>query len=319
MNRIIVLANILVAGMMAFMLTACNENDPVDPVGDAPSKPTGLMARSSSETSVALKWTAGPATETVTGYEIQVNETGSASVSTVEAGTGTTVTVTGLTEGKLYEFAVVAKNGSAKSTASAKVEWAPARVVANAYRLYSSRNTTMGSGLAIWTGAVPEVLKIVRGHEWDICFDDKTKPADPRIASPGQTEYIDAASNFPNGQPARITYWGPQLVNITSLDEVYMASPLTVPASGGEMYWSLGSIGGTMNWGSVIASKNSDGTYNFGRIMVKRVGTSFVQGTGNDTFIEVMIAYQTMKDVPYALKAILDAEPNRTPRISVND
>lgn len=310
--------------MIALTIVGCNTNeDPVDPTNEKPNAPTALMARSVSETQVALKWTAPTSGPTPTGYLIMYSEVGGSTGTqeiSVSGGSTTSGTVPGLTDGKVYEFMVHAVNGTVESDASNKVNWAPARRGTGAYRLYSSNSSTNGSGLAIFSGTAPSVELISNGGQWDICFDDKTSPSDPRIASPGQTQYVDNNFQFPNGQDARVVYWGKQYTGITSLDDIYDTDALTIPAADGEKFWSLNSIGGTSNWGSVIGVKNADNTVNFAKVLVKRTGGTFVQGSGAGAYIEVEVSYQTMKDVPYALKQKMEqwGQQVRTP-VRAND
>lgn len=148
-------------------------------------------------------------------------------------------------------------------------------------------------------------MKIADGGKWDLCFDDRQAPADPRISSPGQSNFVDSTATFPNGNDARIIYWGKQYPGITSLDDIYETDALSVPATDGEKYNSLNSIGGTANWGRVIAWKDAStapASYWYAKVLVSRVGSSFVQGTGASSFIEVSISYQNVKDLPYAVK-----------------
>ena len=83
-----------------------------------PTVPAGLSATATSDTTIALSWSASTDAEGVTGYEYAINA-GAA----VDAGAGTTETVSGLTAATLYSFTVraydAAGNRSAWSTASA--------------------------------------------------------------------------------------------------------------------------------------------------------------------------------------------------------
>lgn len=303
--------------LCAVVLVACNENEtPIDPgTGTAPNAPTALMAQSQSQ-AVGLKWTVSSTGATPTSYVIEYNEAGTTTMltKTVSSATATTATVDGLTNGVVYEFVVYAMNGTAKSPASPKVSWAPANRGTGAYRLYSSRNSTQGSGLAIFSGSAPAVKKVAEGSTWDICFDDVTESADPRLASPGQTNYVEYDASvddlvFRNNrdQIARITRIGDQLSGITSFDDMYESAALSIPTE--EKFYSLNSIGGTANWGCVLVHKETSASpnYQIAKVLVKR-GTDgkFVQGTGANAYIDVEVSYQTTQNVPYAIKQRLD-------------
>ncbi len=300
--------NIVVLALTALVMVGCNTNDVIDPgPRTAPNVPTGLMAKSISETKIGLKWTASTGTVVPTGYKIIVREMGAASSQTLDAGTSTVTEISSLTEGKIYEFSVYAVNDTAKSSATAVVQWAPARRATSTFKLYSSNNATNGSGLAIVGMTTPSVLKISQGDLWDLCFDDKTA-GDPRIGSPGQSQYVDATYKFPNGKDAKVVYIAAlQYPAVNSIDEIYETSALMIPASNGEKMTQLSTVTGTTGFGFVIGTKNSDNSVNFAKVVVKRVAGSLVQGTGANSFVECEVSYQTFKDVPYALRTAFES------------
>jgi hypothetical protein len=299
--------NIVVLALTALVMVGCNTNDVVDPgPKTAPAAPTNLMAKSVSETKIGLKWTASTGSVIPTGYKIIVREKGAASSQTLDAGTSTVTEISSLTEGKIYEFSVYAVNDTAKSAATAVVEWAPARRATGTFKLYSSNNTTNGSGLAIVGMTTPAVLKISQGDLWDICFDDKTA-GDPLLGSPGQSRYVDNNYKFPNGKDAKVVYLATlQYPSVNSIDEIYETSALMIPSSNGEKMLKLSTVTGTTGFGFVIGTKNADNSVNFSKIVVKRVGGNLVQGTGADSFVECEVSYQYFKDVPYALRTAFE-------------
>jgi len=304
--------SVVLAAIVAVALAGCATEDPLAPTGTKPPAPTGNMVQSVNETSVRLKWTIPSITADVTGYELMAIEVVTAGTPTerlvpVSGAGATSGVIDGLIEGKIYKFMVHAMNKTVRSDASNEVVWAPARRGTGTYKLYSALNTTNGSGLGIFNQAAgPSVLKIADGGKWDICFDDRQAPSDPRISSPGQSDYVNGATvKFPNGDDARIIYWGKQYAGITSLDDIYETDALSVPASGGEKFYSINSIGGTANWGSVIAWKDESTTpasFWYAKVVMSRTGSNFVQGTGASSFIEVSISYQNVKNLPYAVK-----------------
>lgn len=299
--------NVAVLILAALVMVGCNTNDVTDPgPKTAPAAPTGLMAKSDGATAVGLKWTPSAGTVTPTGYKIVVHEKGVATSQTIDAGTSTNVSVTGLTEGKIYAFSVYAVNDTAKSAATAELEWAPARRATGTFKLYSSQNSTNGSGLSIFDSSSPAVLKISQGELWDICFDDKTA-GDPRVGSPGASRYVDNAYKFPNGKLSKTIYISDkQYGSVNSLDDIFETKALAVPADSGEAMLQLNSVSGTSGFGFVIGTKNADNSINYAKVLVKRTGGTFIQGTGADSYIECDISYQTMKNVPYALRAAME-------------
>lgn len=318
--------NALVLALMAIVLVGCNENeDPTDP-GTAPNAPTALAAQSVSESTIGLRWTVSATGATATGFVVEYNEKGTTTKleKTVSGSTTNTTTVSSLTEGKIYEFVVYAVNGTKKSPASPKVEWAPARRGTQTFRLYSSDNTANGSGLGIFRAGGPAVLTISNGGEWDLCFDDK-EAGNGKIGSPGQSKYVDNNFQFPNGQDAKVVYINNEVYsNVTSLDDIYESTALTLPSSNGEAMFPINSLpASTAGTAFVMGTRDeSDGKYYFAKVLLKKANGTYVQGTGANSYIEVDVSYQTVKDVPYAVKAKFDRlmqEARSTPRQGTND
>ncbi|MBK7033195.1 MAG: fibronectin type III domain-containing protein [Ignavibacteria bacterium] len=270
------------------------------------------MVQSVSASSIRYKWTPPANTTNVTGYVLMAIEkvaggTGAKREVIVSGAGSTTGVVGGLTEGKIYECMVHALNDTVRSDASNEIEWAPAQRGTGSYKLYSSNNAAEGSGLGIFRTGGPAVLKIANGGEWDICFDDKFNPADPRIGSPGQSAYVDNSYMFPNGQAAKIIYAGRTYTGINSLDEIYETSALdTSPTpTKGENCLNSAQLVETTGWGYAFAWKDestSPVSYWYGKLIAKRTGGTFVQGTGSGAYVEVDVSYQNVKDLPYAVK-----------------
>jgi len=290
--------------LLALVVVSCNTNDnPIDP-GTEPGRPTALAAQSRSATSVALKWDAPASGVTPSGYRLKYNVTGNATSDslTVSGASTTTAVVTGLTEGTTYEFTVSALNGSTSGLATSSLAWAPARRTGN-LRLYSNRSVN-GSGLVIFDG-VPRQAPIGLGQLWDLAFDDKFDASRPVIASPGQTAYVNSEVKFTNGQTAKIVFLGRQYPGVNSLDDIWETEDLNdaVIDSLRENAYDLSSAGGTGGLAFVFASKNNvTGKFNYGKVLVHRTNGTFVQGSGDEKYIEVEVSYQTAADVPYALR-----------------
>lgn len=297
------LAKFALAGVMilALGIAGCNENDnPTNPPA-TPNAPTALMATSRSETTVGLKWTAPATGAAPTGYTVNYTANG---VTNSLNTTGTTLDVPGLTEGTIYTFTVVSKNGTASSVASGAIMWAPAKRLTGTFKIYSSKSTTNGSGLRFNPAAV---LKIDQGEQWDICFDNKD--GKPLVGSPGVSGYVDVNAEFPNGKVVKLVATGRDYTGVNSLDEIYDVDSLSVAPTGGfhENLKDLSTVPDqTKGYAFVVRSRVDPNTVNFAKVLVKSNGTGFVQGTGNEQYIEVEVSYQTLTNVPYALVAPLE-------------
>ncbi|MCX6140996.1 MAG: fibronectin type III domain-containing protein [Candidatus Kapabacteria bacterium] len=303
--------NIMIAALAAIVMSGCNTNDVVNPGLTKPGAPSGTMVQSASATSVKLKWTAPTSTTDVTAYVMMAIEQAATGTPEkkeviVSGASTTTGVIGGLTEGKVYAFMVHSINDTLRSDASNEVLWSPARRSTASFKLYSSTNATQGSGLGIFRTAGPAVLTVASGGEWDVCFDDKFNPADPRIGSPGQSAYVDNAYQFPNKQFSKVIYTGRTYTGITSLDDIYESDALNVmPTPVSENMYQIGSIGGTSNWGSVFVWKDASttpATYWYAKLVMKRTAGKFIQGTGSSAYVEVDVSYQNTKNLPYAVK-----------------
>lgn len=306
--------NVLMFAIAAIVMIGCDSvTEPTDTPLVAPKAPTKLEAKSVNQSSVGLRWTlAANDSVTPTGFLVEYGVKGSAVKITlaVNGSASRTVTVPGLNEGVVYEFAVYAKNDTVQSLASPKVEWAPARRAEGSFKLYSSSSSTEGSGLGIFRAAgVPAVLKIANGGEWDLCFDDK-EAGNPKIGSPGQSRYVDAEYKFPNGQLSKTVYINDVVyTNVTSLDDVYESTPLTLPASNGERMFPINGLpNSTSGIAFVMGTRDeTDKKYNFAKVMLKKQSNGgYIMGSGSSAYVEVLVSYQTVKDVPYAVKAKFD-------------
>lgn len=295
----------LLFALVALVAVSCNTNDgPVDP-GTKPGTPTSLKAQSRA-TGVGLKWDAPAGGVSPTGYRIYYNVTGTATKLSLDVTGATTDTavVTGLLPGVRYEFTVQALNGTTVGDATPALEWASANRT-GILKMYSSQSA-FGSGLIVHSG-VPRVATTALGDLWDLCFDDKDS-LNPAISSPGVSGYVDNSYMFPNGKQAKIVYMGHAYTNVNDLNDIYESVDLqTISTTFKEDSRVLSTVGGTGNIAFVFAQKNSPVSYTFGKVLVYRSGTSFIQGSNPNKFIEVEVSYQTVADVPYALKAKIDA------------
>ena len=278
------------------LATSCDQTVTPDDPKVAPNAPTNVMATSVNETTVGLKWLKSLTGETPTGYIITITEAGATTGTTLPVSGGSTeaVNVSGLTEGTIYTFSVQAVNDTVKSAASPSVMWAPAKRQTGTFKLYSSKSTTNGSGLSLKNGTV---LKIADGAQWEFCYDDKD--GRPLVGSPGVSGYT-----LPSGEFLIVSMdtVASHYVRANSLDDVYGASALDFQAGFTENLVDLSSLADqTKGVVFTVRSRVNSTTVNFAKVLVKSNGTSFVNGTGADSYIEVEVSYQTVVNVPYAM------------------
>lgn len=302
----------------ALFIGGCNENTTDVITGTKPNAPTAIMAQSASATSVKIKWTAPSGT--FDSYHVKIMDgTTLVKEDKALAKTATTYTATGLTEGKAYSFEVMAVSGTEMSTA-VKITWAPARRTTTSFKLYSGKNTTEGSGLNIFGTDNPSVKKVAEGALWDICFDDE---GGFFIGSPGVSRYVEKNSSdeyvFKSApsQIARIvslprkvvgtdTTIGRVYEGVSTLDDVYESQDLSVLATDtryAERLINLDNVADKTKGIVFLVRYRPDldkTDYYFAKVLVKSNGTSLVQGTGSNAYVEVEVSYQKFINLPYA-------------------
>lgn len=306
--------------LVALVAVSCNTNDnPVDP-GTKPGTPTALMAQSRSETSVGLKWDASAGGVTPTGYRVYFNIQGQVTKDSLSVlgASATEANVAGLLEGTVYDFSVAAVNGSVVGSATAALPWAPARRagMVTPIKIYSFRSGN-GSGLGVFDVGAPTALTVDQGAKWDLAFDDKVWGIHPdaTISSPGQTDYVEVVGGAtvfksPNGnQEAKIVFLGRVSGSVNSLDDIWETEHLNDAAlsTPGEKTLPLVSTPGD-GFGFVFASQDPvSGKFNYGKALVLRTNGNFIQGNSPDQYIQLQVSYQTGDDVPYAVRAAVQA------------
>ncbi|MCO6465317.1 MAG: fibronectin type III domain-containing protein [Bradyrhizobiaceae bacterium] len=285
------------AASLLIAVTACDTTTSPDEPKVAPNAPTGLAATSIDATTIGLKWVSSPTGAAPTGYVISILEDGTTTPTTLNVSSGSTVSanIAGLTEGKLYTFTVRAANDTALSVPSASVTWAPAKRHTGTFKLYSSKSKTFGSGLSLKDG---QVLKIADGARWEFCYDDKD--GRPLVGSPGVSGYTLPSGEFLIvSMDTNTTHYA----RANSLDDVYDVRALDNGANFTENLVDLSTLPNPSTGVVLIMRSRLDAsTVNFAKVLVKpnAAGTGFVNGTGDESYVEVEVSYQTVANVPYA-------------------
>lgn len=281
---------LLVALSFATLITVgCNENT-TTPLETVPNAPTGLMATSLGADKIGIKWTVP--TGEYTGYKIKLSATGMADTTyTITEKTTNMFSVSGLTEGTNYTFAVSSVNGATASATAPSITWSPAsrftQIRGNDIRVYEY-TSSKGSGLRLFNPSTnsPEVFTVASGKDWDIAFNND-----------GLADSIDA------GSPSLVltTILNPRLTLIgdgnaraaNSLDDVYETADLTATSQKRLTFPNLSTTG------YVFVVKTVEG--NYAKVLVKSLLGKILQGTTvDDRYVTIEISYQSKVNVPHA-------------------
>ncbi len=296
----------LLAAFAGLTVVGCNENDPNEPDPDTVAPATNVEAVVLNATDIGLRWTASSTANAT--YEVSATDPTGAAAGTVTV-TGTTATVTGLMDGTIYTFSVVAVVGTDKSDA-ATVVWSPAvRLVSDskvtgALRIYSKAVVGKGSGIVIdQSGAYNASVAGTPANNPDL---SKIK----LIADLDLT-----GSTIRIGAPASFTDFN----NVANFRTDVQISDATVPATGLDTWFSSASFEGMFagaNTGNFMLQDaqtggsgvgfvvrwGAPGTYRYARVYVVpgSTGNLIQMDSNQDEYVEIQISYQGFDDVPYA-------------------
>lgn len=315
-----ILASLVLASTIFFV--SCEENSIIDPGTDGnPLAPTNVQVSTRNETTIALRWEkAAGDTVTPTGYEVTATpSTGTPITRTTTVAAASGYNFTGLTEGTVYSFSVKALAGTNTSSSSSSVMWAPAKRTTLFGRMYVSASSE-GSGLNLATGTN---LKIANGGQWDLCLDDKD--GNILVGSPGVSGYVNNSFQFPNGQDAKLVRISTKEYTANSLDDIWETTNLgNAKGDANSVYAerliNLSSsaynpaLGGVGFVAAVFTGFENTTPAHYAKVLIKtnQAKTSFVQGTGNDRYVEVEVSYQSTVDTPYAISKLVDFGGART-------
>lgn len=295
---------------MSIILTSCTD-DEEEPELILPKPATQLQATSLSDTEVMIRWTVSEdhEAEGFIGYKLSViDETGNAVLSNQSVNDyqpGGVVTVSGLTEGHIYDFTVVAVNGDGDSE-PITIKWSPAirlnqTINEGEIRLYG-RNSEFGSGMRIYAeddlfdSKGPEILPVAQKAAWHFAFDDTND-----MLRFGSADEVSFGASYPNPEfPGQIS----NAYNAASLNDVFDSQALNQSTFTNKLF-TLSDSQYADYAGVVIAIRvptAETGVYHYGKILIKKNpagGFVFNAGT-NDQYIDCIVSYQRTANVPYA-------------------
>jgi hypothetical protein len=258
--------------------------------------PTGIMANSLSATSVGVEWTTSdPAIASIVATPV-----GSGSPITISAsGSGATkATVTGLTAGTAYTFAV-----NTTGMPSTAITWAGAARSATV-RIYETNDPSSSdpSGLSLIVGSVQAFgTSTSAGHQASIdvvLSSDNTSASGITLVSAGVT----GSGIPPTLSGLRMTTFNDNSVLVTGgLDADYYSSDLAA-------LFALGNNTADIPTGTspseIIRVKTTDHFYARLEIVPQADGTLYGTNAGGYKFVDVIVSEQSTALLPYAARGI---------------
>lgn len=299
MKRFLIIPALLFGLTVGF--SACTEDD--NPVDTDPvvSAPTNLKA-SSADKAIFLEWDASVDEDASNfgSYDITVfNRTTNDFEIPRNAGAGVhSIRIDGLDNGTRYVFTVRSVTELGKiSSDYAEIEWSPAYrqnldATGKVIKVYATTSTMYNSALDMYNAEGKAEVIAQSGQVFKDRGDmyvyamNNTSPL--MIKSPAEannkgmeTQFSTAAAVMTDNMDAALALDPPS-------DGSYTLNELTVPA---------GSVtAGQVFFGRLV---RGDGKYYF-RMQVVRTGSSLIQGSGADRYVELKISFQNTPDNPFA-------------------
>lgn len=268
-----------------------------------PQPPTGLMATSIDKNTIRIKWTASPSESEADfkGYVLTVTPAPSGGTPNYEITKGLTqYDIAGLLEGTEYTFSLVAKYNAGGLSTAATVVWSPAtRFGASlAIKMYETDSKNFGSGLDLYDattgGPVTKKLSVAaekavanlgiytKGGLFFQSGSEIESGSGNAQATEISADYFDGTNSLDNVFDSQALDAGSFSAKSLNIDDESLFSP-----AGGVVF--------------IVRTKEPGNTaYTYAKVLIKRTGGKFLQGSGDDEYIELEISYQKTAGVPYA-------------------
>lgn len=293
---------------LGFGLNSCEEDaTSVEPVVIAKlAAPTDLMATSNNETSVILKWT--PSVDqgdaNFKGYEITVD---GAVQSTGTTGIKNPITIPGLSAGE-HTFTVrtlsadTSKKAHSVVTANTTIKWAPAFRFVNdqKIRLYSAKNTGVGSGLILFDKdeSFPYNLNVNDIDSWTVGIYDKGTDGAIKF---GPAKSLAEYESHTTGKILKNVVISKAYFAADSLNEMFDSKALdTKEYLGSAEYYDLSKITTTKAGVIFIVKETTANGIMYAKVFLKKGTNGFFTTEGSTSFIAGEVSYQKTHDLPYA-------------------
>lgn len=275
-------------------------------VAAKPEAPKNLMATSVDDKTVFLSWEKSPqdngSLNVFGGYVLTI-QPGAAAPIDIAAGS-TSYSATNLTEGVVYTFTLASKYvTNVMGDSPVSVQWSPAsrfsEISGSTIKVYET-NSSLGSGLDLYDAGLDRaaVYNVANGAKWNLGLDTRT--AGKVIFGPATS--IDY--NY-TGTPQK-TEMSQGLLGYYLVDALNEATDAVALNDDSFAFstqtWDLNTIDmkGKTAVVFVVRVEESAGKWNYAKVMVKKIGGQWLQGTADNRYLEVVVSYQKIADVPYA-------------------
>jgi hypothetical protein len=295
-----IITSLLVLTLLC-VFNACDEEStgPVDPDVSAP---TSIRA-SSADQALNLVWTPSPSEsqDNFDGYQVRVlnKSTNQFFIETAPKGSG--YKVSNLDNGTLYVVTVraVTKNGK-ESSDFAQIEWAPAirrsvDVNGQPIRVYATTSTTFNSAVDLFNPegkaeVIPQSGDEFRNRGDLFLYADSPTSGAVAIRTPSAANNKGMETQF-----STVDY------EADDLDaQAQTTAPLTATYTRNDVAISAAAV----QKGKVVYGRLKRGTDNiYFRLLITRDPSGkMVRGSGADRYIEMVVSYQHIPNVPFAKK-----------------
>ena len=289
-----------------FVFTACEETEdgPLNPsTSNYPTAVTGLAAGCADENTIIFAWDEHNqnAESWFKDFLITIRAEGSIDSTTVVlAKTATEYKFENAVEGTIYNFSIVGRNddNEYRTSSIATIQWATASQFKkndnNAdIKVYGS-SSDFGSGLQLYNedGEAPKVWKIASQANWNLGLSTKNNQV--KFGSASALGY----SNLTTCADAEITSLFN--VDVDKLgDVVFEEKPATFTYSKKTIDLLNDPIAVKATKGVMFFVRTLDKKH-YAKILILKKNGSFLQGSGDDQYVQVYVSYQKVENVPFA-------------------
>ncbi|MDX9759586.1 MAG: fibronectin type III domain-containing protein [Bacteroidota bacterium] len=279
--------------------TACDE-ETTGPIDADVSPPTDLRAASDNE-AIILDWkpSVSESQDNFGGYRVTVRnpETNQSFFENAPKGSGHRIE--NLSNGTRYEITVHAVTSQDKASADAPmIEWAPAirrdvNQLNQEIRVYATTSTTFNSAVDLFNASgicevIPQVGDIFRDR------------GDLYVHAPNETSnfLVIKSPSTANNQGLE-TQFSTVFYNADDLDAQFATTP---PAIATYTTAEVTIPNSSVTTGKVVYGRLKRGTdhYYFRLLVKKGDNGKLVQGSGADRYLEFVVSYQHVRNIPFA-------------------